>query len=455
MPRFVRTVRIDAPAEDLFDWHRRPGAFERLSPPWEKVRILSRSGGIEDGARVRLRLSKGPISLIWELVHRDYAAGRRFCDTQTSGPFREWTHTHEMIPEGPRASRLEDRIDFVLPIPPLGDLLAGRVVESQLHRLFRYRHAITAGDIAAHAASKGAGFMKVLVSGSSGLVGSALVPFLTAGGHGVARLVRGESSEDRIQWDPGAGVIDATRLEGFDCVVHLAGETVAGRWTKEKKRRILESRTRGTRLLCESLARCGRPPRVLVCASAVGFYGDRGEEILREESPAGDGFLADVVRAWEASADPARDAGVRVVHLRIGVVLSGAGGALAKMALPFRLGFGGPIGSGRQFMSWIALDDLLDVILRGATDDRLSGPVNAVSPQPVTNADFSRALARVLRRPCLFRVPAAALRLALGEAADGMLLSSVRVEPAKLAAAGHAFRYPEIEGALRHQLGRM
>lgn len=453
LSRFARSIRIDAPVEDLFAWHERPGAFERLSPPWERVEILSRSGGIEDGARVRLRLGKGPIRIEWDLVHRDFVPGRRFRDTQVSGPFRVWSHTHEMIPEGATASRLLDTIEFGLPVPPLGDMIGGGLVRSQLDRLFRYRHAITAGDLAAHAGSKGVGAMKILVSGSTGLVGSALVPFLTSGGHSVVRLVRRGPAEDRIEWNPERGTIDAARLEGFDCVVHLAGESVAGRWTEEKKRRILESRVRGTRLLCESLARCARPPRVLVCASAVGYYGNRGEEILREESLQGGGFLARVVGEWEAAAAPARDAGIRVVHPRIGIVLSGAGGALAKMLPPFRLGLGGPIGSGRQSMSWIAIDDLLDIILRGATDDSLSGPVNAVAPQAVTNGEFSRTLARVLRRPCIFRVPGVVLRLALGEAADEMLLGGARVEPAKLLAEGHRYRHPNLEGALRHLLG--
>jgi uncharacterized protein (TIGR01777 family) len=296
--------------------------------------------------------------------------------------------------------------------------------------------------------------VRILVSGSSGLVGSALVPALRAEGHAVVRLVRGElGSGDFLTWDPTSGTIDQQALEGFDAVIHLAGESIAAkRWTAEQKARIRDSREKGTRLLCESLARTLHPPRTLVSASAVGYYGDRGEEVLREESPPGLGFLAEVCRAWEAATEPALSRGIRVVNLRIGMVLSPTGGALARMLTPFRLGVGGVVGSGKQYMSWIALDDVLGVIRYVLSREELRGPVNAVAPNPVSNREFTKTLGRVLSRPTILPLPAFAARLAFGEMADAVLLASARVEPARLLSSGYRFQFPELEGALRHLL---
>lgn len=299
--------------------------------------------------------------------------------------------------------------------------------------------------------------MKVLVTGASGLVGSALVPLLTAGGHTVARLVRSppRPSVAEVQWNPETGIREIASLEGMDAVVHLAGENIAGgRWTAERKARIRDSRVTGTRTLCETLARLARPPKVLVSASAIGYYGDRGGEVLRETSAPGLGFLPEVCRAWEEATEPAAQKGIRVVLLRIGVVLSPAGGALAKMLFPFKLGAGGIIGSGQQYMSWIGLDDIIGAIHHTLMTDALQGPVNVVAPRPVTNRDFTKTLGRVLGRPTLFPLPAFAARLAFGEMADALLLASTRVEPARLMAANYAFRHPDLEGALRHLLGK-
>ena len=303
--------------------------------------------------------------------------------------------------------------------------------------------------------------MKVIVTGSTGLVGSALVRSLLADGHEVTRLVRGDSQGFRapgtaaVHWEPGRGEIDAKELEGHDAAVHLAGENVGeGRWDDEKKRRILESRVKGTSLLASALAGLSAKPRVLVSASATGYYGDRGAEILREESASGDDFLSEVCREWEKATLQASQAGVRVVHLRIGVVLAGEGGALQKMLPPFKLGVGGKIGSGSQYMNWITLEDLIGVVRRAIEDESLRGPVNAVAPQQVTNEEFTKALGRALGRPTFLAVPAFAARLAFGETADALLLASTRVEPARLKEAGFEFKHPELEGALRSVLGK-
>lgn len=295
--------------------------------------------------------------------------------------------------------------------------------------------------------------VNILVSGSTGLVGSALVARLERDGHRVTRLVR--SGQTGVRWDPAAGKIDEAGLEGLDAVVHLAGENVAARrWTDTQKSKIRGSRVNGTRTLCEALARLKNPPKTLLSASAVGIYGDRGDEILRDESKPGTGFLADVCRDWETATRAAAQKGIRVANLRIGIVLSLDGGALARMIPPFKMGLGGRLGSGKQYMSWITLDDTVHAIVHALNTPALSGPVNLVSPNAVTNLEFTKTLARALSRPAFFPMPAFAARLAFGELADALLLAGARATPTRLDSSGFAFQYPILENAIRHLLGR-
>ncbi len=296
--------------------------------------------------------------------------------------------------------------------------------------------------------------MNVLISGATGLIGSALIPELEAGGHGVTRLSRSQSGPDTIRWDPEAGTIEGD-LEGTEAVVHLAGESIAqGRWSPQKKQQILDSRVKGTRLLAEKISGLPTPPKVMVSASAVGYYGDRGEEVLKEESSPGTDFLAGVCREWEAAAEPARQADIRVVHPRIGVVLSPKGGALGTTLPIFKLGGGGKIGNGNQWLSWVAIDDVAGSIVHALTNETVEGPVNVGSPNPMTNAGYTKVLGKVLGRPTVLPLPAPVIRVMLGEVADSLLLSSGRMRPAKLEATGYEFRYPQLEGALRHLLGK-
>jgi uncharacterized protein (TIGR01777 family) len=318
-----------------------------------------------------------------------------------------------------------------------------------------YRHRPAWSELLRRSEAARTGPLRVAVTGASGLVGSSLCAFLVSGGHELWRLVRGEPAADReIPWDPLRGALEAEALEGLDALIHLAGENVAaGRWTPERKRAIRESRVKGTRLLAETLAGLERPPRVLVSASAIGYYGDRGDESLEESSSRGEGFLAEVAREWEEATGAAARAGIRVVQLRIGVVLAAEGGALKRMLLPFRLGLGGPLGRGKQWMSWIALDDLIGTVHHALLDESLYGPVNAVSPNPVTNAAFTRELGRALRRPAFLPVPPFLLRLALGEMGEALLLSSARVLPRRLQEADFSFLTPDLPSALRAELG--
>lgn len=298
--------------------------------------------------------------------------------------------------------------------------------------------------------------MQVLVSGSTGLIGRSLTPALEAAGHRVTRLVRRPvaQGEEALPWDPPATGPDSDALQEFDAVVHLAGENVGSRWTETQKVRIRASRVMGTTLLSKALAAATIPPRTLISVSAIGYYGDRGDELLSETAAPGSGFLAEVCRDWEAATEPAASAGLRVVNLRVGMVLSREGGALARMLPAFRMGLGGPIAGGRQYVSWITLDDLVRVILFALTENALRGPVNAVTPNAVTDAEFARTLGKVLRRPAILPMPASAVRLMFGEMGQELLLQSQRVEPAGLKAAGFHFDFPDLEPALRHVLGK-
>jgi uncharacterized protein len=299
--------------------------------------------------------------------------------------------------------------------------------------------------------------MLVAVTGASGLIGTAVVRRLQAEGHQVLRLTRSRpSGPDQLQWDPMAGRLDPDALAKADAVVHLAARNIGDRlrWTAATKRDLLQTRVEGTGLVAGTMAGLTEGPRVLVCASGIGFYGDRGDEVLTEASSGGHGFLADVVRRWEEAADPARAAGLRVVHLRTGPVQTAAGAGLPKQALMFRLGVGGRLGSGRQWLSWISLDDIAGAYLHVLTRQDLDGPVNAVAPNPVTNAEFTATLARILRRPAVLHIPAFGPRLVLGEAADELLFVSQRARPARLQATGYRFQFPELEPALRQTLGR-
>ncbi|MBN1852408.1 MAG: TIGR01777 family oxidoreductase [Pirellulales bacterium] len=295
--------------------------------------------------------------------------------------------------------------------------------------------------------------MLIAITGATGLIGRAVAPILKGAGHSILSVVRRPPGPGEVGWDPISGSIDATGLEGVDAVIHFAAENVAsGRWTAVRKDRIRMSRIRGTDLLCRGLARLAKPPRVLICASAIGYYGDCGARMLDESQPPGNDFLANVVRDWENAAQPALDAGIRVVQLRFGIVLAGNGGALPKMILPFQLGLGGRLGRGRQYWSWIAIGDVVGIVSHALATETLSGPVNATAPKPVTNLQFTKTLGRVMSRPTLFPVPACILKIVLGEMAESLLLASIRARPERLLAAGYIFQHSELEPALREIL---
>jgi uncharacterized protein (TIGR01777 family) len=387
----------------------------------------------------------------WVAEHSGYRRNEQFVDRMVSGPVDSWVHTHRFRAVGASSSEVEDAVAYRAPLGPVGAL----IVRRHLPRMFTFRHRRTYADLARQAPFAGAGPLRIAVTGASGLVGRELVPFLTTAGHRVDRLVRRKAAgADEISWDPERGEIDAAALEGVDAVVHLAGESFLVPWTRRRKQRIRASRVEGTRLLSAALARLRRRPRVLVSASGANYYGDRGDKELDEGAGPGAGFLAELCVEWEAATAPAADADVRVVTLRNGVVLSGRGGALKQMAWPVRLGVGGTLGGGRQYVPWIAVDDLVGAIYQAIHDPTLSGAVNTVAPEQVTNGQLTATLGRVLRRPTVLPVPAAALRALPGGMGRELVLASVRAGPRALEAAGFRFEFPTLEDAVRFQLGR-
>jgi uncharacterized protein (TIGR01777 family) len=454
---FSLTTRMARPAEEVFAWHERSGALARLCPPWERVEVVSATGGIRDGARVTVRNRVGPFWTEWRVEHRDYVAGRQFRDVQLSGPFARWEHLHRIEPDGPDACRLTDEIVYRLPGGALGQAVGGAWVRRQLARMFAWRHATTKADVELAGRFAAPPARRVLIAGASGLLGRGLAALLESQGHTVRRLVRRPAAAPgEVYWNPAAGELDPAALEGIDAIVNLAGENVgAGRWTERRRTAILRSRVEATRTLVVALQKLARKPEVFVSASAVGFYGDRGDEILAEDASIGHGFLPEVCLAWETHAEGAARSGVRTALLRFGVVLTPAGGALPKMLPAFRAGLGGRVGSGRQWMAWVGREDALGALYHAIMDTRCRGPVNVVAPEAVTNAQFAATLGRVLGRPAVLPVPAVALRLLFGEMADGTLLASTRAVPGKLGAAGYVFRQPTLESALRQELGRL
>jgi uncharacterized protein len=473
---FIRTTHINGiSSNELFAWHIREGAFERLNPPWQQFKVIERKGNIKSNGTVKIKMKiAGPIHTTWLVKHSDYNEGKQFRDSQIKGLFSSWTHTHLFNSFENSSSTLDDHIEYSLPGGMLSERIALPLINKKLNQMFGYRHRLTRDDLLVHATvNKIRGNdrpMTIGITGSSGFLGSSLISFLTTGGHKVTRLMRHRPTSDNdklnlenvksIQWNPSSSsYTDRPSLNDnnkqMDAVVNLAGENIFGRWTREKKRKISDSRVNTTKSLCKLLSSLDKPPKVLVSASATGYYGDRGDEMLTEESQSSVGFLSDVCSSWEEATKIAKESGIRVVNLRIGIVLSSSGGMLSKILPPFKLGLGGRIGNGNQYMSWIGLDDLLGLILYTVADESMSGPVNAVSPNPVTNADFTTTLGMVLSRPTKFAIPESIIKLSLGaELANAAILSSSRVIPKRLIKTGYKFRFPYLKSVLRHTLGK-
>lgn len=466
MAKFLAKTVMPCDARTLYDWHARPGALERLTPPWQSVRIAERKPGsdhprIGNGAIARLMIGLGPLELPWVAEHFDHEPGKQFCDRQLAGPFGRWTHAHRFNELGAGRSELEDSIEYAPPAGPLGSVLLGGKLAGDLERLFWFRHERTRADLERHARATEP--MTIAIAGSTGMIGSALAAFLATGGHRVIRLVRKPAEADPIdgieqrRWEPGSHDISPGVLADVDGVVNLCGSNIAsGRWTERRKKQLEASRVEPTATLASAIAALPSAdrPRVLINASGVHAYGDGGDEPLTEASDRGHGYLPTLVRKWEAATRPAQAVGVRVVHARLGMVLGAGGGALKSLLTPAKLGLAGPIGSGRQWWPWIGLDDAVGAVHYLLTQSAVDGPVNICAPNAATANDVASAIAEAVRRPAVLGLPASAARALLGpEMASDMLLSSTRAEPAALEAAGFRWMHPTLTDTIGWELG--
>lgn len=442
-------------AAEVHAWHSRPGALERLLPPWEDTRVLSKSGGIDAGGQVLLKMHLGPFPFQYRGRHLENIPGEMFRDVQEKGPFAHWSHSH-FFKDTPEGAELRDVVEYSLPGHTLLPQWIHNFVTKNLMRMFRYRETVLREDILLHKRCSSRP-LRLLISGASGVLGRELLPLLTTGGHQVFTLVRRppDPAKGEIFWDPANNILAGEDLPELDGVIHLAGEYIGlNRWSEEKKRRVMNSRVNGTELLSRTLAGLNRPPAVFLSASAIGYYGDCGDRVVDEGEPPGGGFMAEVCHHWEKATTPARKASIRTVFLRLGVGLTPRGGALKRILAASPCGFIRRFGAGDQYISWISSDDMISAILHTLTCPSLSGPLNIAAPEPVTNLQLMQTLGRLTGRPLLCPLPAGLLRMIYGQMASEILLSSCRAATGKLEASGFRFRHPDLETALRSLLGR-
>ena len=452
---FTWKTSIHAPISKVFQWHSRDGAIQRLTPPWAPLHLVSRKGkGIDKGVEVRFRIKIFGIPMFWEAKHVDFKENELFRDRQTKGPFAFWEHSHLFESQAEDVTVMQDQVRFSLPLGVLSLPFYG-YAQKELARMFSYRHEVLKYDVE-NRVGRGPK-QRILISGASGTIGKALVPFLRTLGHEVIRLARdvNDASDDVLFWDPYKGVLDMAAAGPIDAVINLNGVDISrGRWTEKKRAVIMDSRQTPTRLLAEKMAGLANPPATFLSASAIGFYGQGGDTKLSEASGVGQSFISRVCEAWEAASLTAKEAGIRTVHLRTGVVLTPAGGALQRMAGPFAFGLGTRLSHGRQYMSWISMEDMLGSIVHLLENKAVEGPVNLTAPEPVTNAEFTRTLARVLSRPAPFVLPKPFILALWGDMGKETLLASARVMPQELLDSGYRFVHTRLEPALRHLLGK-
>jgi hypothetical protein len=450
---YQKELQIGVSRERLWEWHMRSGAFERLSPPWIQTRFGQDMEIPRTGEQVAFEVRQFGIWLTWRARIDCLSAPFEFVDTQVEGPFAYWRHRHIFSEAASQGSTLTDAVTFEVPRPLSWIPVIRDKALKEIERLFAFRHQRTHEDLQRYPIPRGSGQI-VLVTGASGMVGRRLVPFLKMLGYAVRTLGRSGSGKGAYRWNPETGNLDTAALEGVSAVIHLAGEPIAaGRWDASRKSRIMKSRVAGTQLLVDTILQQINPPSCFICASGVNYYGS-GTDPKTEDAPNGKGFLAEVCRQWEAAAKRVEAAGVRCLCVRAGVVLDPLGGALAKMLPAFLCGVGGPVGSGEQRFPWISIDDLLDIFAYALEAEKLTGGVNAVHPQLVTQREFAACLGRVLRRPACLPLPTAVVRLLFGEMGEETLLADLPIRPGILEASGYAFRSNDLESALRLQLGR-
>lgn len=459
MYEYEHTTVVEADIDTTFGWHEYKGSFRRLMPPWEVAEEVRADDTLEPGSQRIFKFPMGPFKGTWVAEHTAYEPPNHWADTMVKGPFWSWDHDHHFT-ESDGVTTVSDHVRYQVPFGPLGNLvdrvLGGMLVRSRITRMFKARELRLQRDIAQHSKFSNLPRKRILVSGSSGLIGTQLVAFLDTGGHDVWRLVRrpAREGEKELSWKPDVGVLEPSSIEGFDIVIHLGGAGIGDkRWSAKRKDLIVGSRRDSTTLLSDTISQLEDKPECFVVASAIGYYGNRMDEELTEESDAGEGFLTDTVIQWESYADSAREAGVRVINTRNGIVLSAVGGALGRMLLPWKMGGGGPLAGGRQWMSWISMDDEIYAMHHLMMSAGCEGAYNLTAPNPVQQRVFSKTLGRVLRRPAFAPIPGFSMRILFGELAGPLLIEGQRVKPSRLEASGYEFLHEDLETALRDCLG--
>ncbi|HJM24455.1 MAG TPA: TIGR01777 family oxidoreductase [Candidatus Thalassarchaeaceae archaeon] len=459
MYHYKHETIVEADAESTFAWFEHEGSFRRLMPPWEVAEEVRADESLEVGSQRVFRFPMGPIKMTWVAEHTGYEPPRFFSDKMVRGPFWSWSHDHHLI-EDNGTTKVVDEVTYQVPFGPLGNLadrvLGGRLVRRRISQMFTARELRLQRDLAQHAKFSEVPRKRILVVGSSGIIGTQLVAFLDTGGHDVWRLVRRSVKEGakEMRWEPSSGVLERSKLEGFDAIIHLGGEGIGDkRWSRKRKKMIRDSRVDSTSLLSEAISNLRQKPEVFILASAIGWYGDRGDEELDEGSHSGEGFLPSVCVDWESAASMVRESEVRTIFLRSGIVLSGTGGALGKMLLPFKMGAGGPMGGGRQWMSWISLDDEIYAIHHLLMNVESDGVYNLTAPNPSRQKNFAKTLGKVLRRPAFAPLPAFVVRVLFGEMGVKLTLESQKVIPTRLVQEGYEFLHPNLEVALTDTLG--
>ena len=461
MPIYEHTATFPYSKDIVWNWHARPGAVRRIMPDWEGIRPVE-VGGIKDGAVTSFRMSIGILPQRWVAKHHSYIEGEQFCDDMIKGPFGRWNHVHKFIEMGQTEMQIQDRIDWKLPFHFFTRIGAPIMVMPRVRQMFKHRTRRILADLKRQQMFKDAPRKRVLISGSTGLIGTQLGAFLETDGHDVHRLIRpstrlhaDQDSTKVVKWDDKSGKIIEGSLENFDVIIHLAGAGIGDkRWSKKRKKLIAESREIPTRNLANALANLASPPSLFVCASAVGYYDNRGDEELDENSSTGNGFLAEICRKWEDAAQPAINAGIRTIHMRTGIVTTAAGGMLQQILLPAKLGAMGPIGGGRQWQSWISLDDQIYAMHYLMNHETASGVFNLTAPNPVTQKQFAKVLGKVLRRPAFAPAPGFVMKILFGEMGKSLILDGQKVRPKRLQDLGYTFEHETLEPALRDALGR-
>ena len=461
MPIYEHTATFPYSRDVVWNWHARPGAVRRIMPDWEGIRPVE-VGGIKDGAVTSFRMSIGILPQRWVAKHHSYIEGEQFCDDMIKGPFGRWNHVHKFIEMGQTEMQIQDRIDWKLPFHFFTRIGAPIMVMPRVRQMFKHRSRRILADLKRQQMFKDAPRKRILISGSTGLIGTQLGAFLETDGHDVHRLIRpstrlhaDQDSTKVVKWDDKSGKIIEGSLENFDVIIHLAGAGIGDkRWSKKRKKLIAESREIPTRNLANALANLASPPSLFMCASAVGYYDNRGDEELDEKSSTGNGFLAEICRKWEDAAQPAINAGIRTIHMRTGIVTTAVGGMLQQILLPAKLGAMGPIGGGRQWQSWISLDDQIYAMHYLMNHETASGVFNLTAPNPVTQKQFAKVLGKVLRRPAFAPAPGFVMKILFGEMGKSLILDGQKVRPKRLQDLGYTFEHETLEPALRDALGR-